>query len=146
MVPRLFKDCGNNIMTLSSQKVLIVDDSPGMRKVLSIICRSAGITQITEAEDSQQAWKYFADDGVIASFDFIISDYTMPGMSGLDFLKRIRGSSRYKDMPFFMVTAESQIHILDEIRNGGATAILKKPFTSSDLLDVLRRDFLAKAG
>ncbi len=132
-------------MKSSNYKILIVDDSPGMRKLLTIICRSVGITKVAEVGDGKQAWQYVQNQSIDSPIDLIISDYTMPEMTGLELLKLVRASSKHAHIPFFMVTAESQPNLLKEIHDAGANSVLTKPFTSTDLTDAMRKLISIKA-
>ena len=98
-------------------KVLIVDDMLTMRKIVKKTCASIGLTNTVEAKDGQLAWDVIndAEQGI----QLVISDWNMPNCSGLDLLKRVRGDSRFKELPFMLVTAESeQSQIVEAIQAG----------------------------
>ncbi len=110
-------------------RVLIVDDFSTMRKIIKGIMRKLGFTNIEEAEDGTTALPKLRSD----KFDFVISDWNMPNMNGLEFLKAIRSDEDLKGLPFLMVTAEAKKeNILDAIKSGANNYIVK-PFTEEIL-------------
>jgi two-component system, chemotaxis family, chemotaxis protein CheY len=112
-------------------KILVVDDMMTMRKIVVKACRDIGFTDIIEASDGIKAW-----DAVQTSptpVGLIISDWNMPNSTGLDLLKRIRADGRFKEIPFVLLTAESEGHQVAEAVKSGVDNYIVKPFTS-DLL------------
>src|SRR6478736_2362286 len=87
-------------------RVLVVDDMLTMRKLVSKVCKDIGFTDITEAADGAKAWE--AIKSANPPIGLVISDWNMPNCTGLDLLKRVRGDSRLKRLPFILVTAESE--------------------------------------
>jgi two-component system chemotaxis response regulator CheY len=84
-------------------KILIVDDFATMRKVIRNLLKQGGFENVVEAEDGWQPSKVLKSQQV----DFIISDWNMPNMSGLELLKAVRCDDELKALPFLMVTAEA---------------------------------------
>lgn len=84
--------------------ILVVDDMMTMRKLVSKTCKELGFTQITEASDGALAWE--AIQSANPPIGVIISDWNMPNCTGIDLLKRVRADSRYKTLPFVLVTAK----------------------------------------
>jgi two-component system chemotaxis response regulator CheY len=104
--------------------------------------RKMGFTDITEANDGNPAWELVqkaADDG--APFEFIMSDWNMPGMSGLEFLKHCRADERFQKTPFLMVTAEAEQANVVEAVKAGVTNYVVKPFTQEVLNDKIKKIF-----
>lgn len=114
-------------------RVLVVDDMLTMRKLVSKICRELGFTDIVEASDGAKAWELVSDSA--STIGLVISDWNMPNSTGLDLLKRIRGSQKHAKLPFIMVTAEAEIQQISEALQSGVTDYVVKPFTA----DVLKQ-------
>ncbi len=113
-------------MAKTSVKILVVDDSRVMRRIISSFLAKMGYEEILEASDAGGALKIIAAEQVAV----VISDYSMPGLSGLELLKAIRRDPVNKDMPFVMVTAEAQLGQIIAAFREGAQQYVTKPFTS----------------
>ena len=115
--------------------ILIVDDMMTMRKMLAKACKEMGFNKFTEAADGREAWEKLsnADPGV----DVIISDWNMPEVTGLDFLKRVRGDGKFKTLPFLMVTAENDKSQVMEALKAGVSNYVVKPFTTDGIKEKL---------
>ena len=86
----------------ADMKILIVDDMGTMRKIIKKMLGEIGFENLDEADDGAPAWEMIQkahDDG--EPFEFIVSDWNMPNMSGLDLLKNIREDDRFKRPPLF---------------------------------------------
>lgn len=114
-------------------RVLVVDDSGVMRKIIIRALNSCGVKAIVEAADGKEAWGLFQTD----SFDMVLTDWNMPIMSGLELLKAIRGTGA--DLPVIMVTTEGEKGKVVEAIQAGVTDYLCKPFEQDDLQDKLDR-------
>ena len=114
-----------------STRILVVDDMMTMRKMVIKACKELGFTDFTEAADGALAWE--ALNGAKPGFGLIISDWNMPNCTGLDFLKRVRSDSRFKDLPFLLVTAEAEQHQIVEAIKAGVSNYVVKPFTADSL-------------
>src|SRR4029450_13071868 len=90
-------------MTDRNMKILTVDDFSTMRRIIRNMLRQLGYTNIVEAEDGVEALSLLRREKV----DFVISDWNMPNMNGLDLLKAIRADANLKPIPFLLVTAEA---------------------------------------
>ena len=110
-------------------KVLIVDDMLTMRKIVSKILKELGFTDITEAQDGQEAWTKVQTGG----FGLIISDWNMPNCTGLEFLKRVRADAKLAKTPFILVTAEAEQHQVAEAIKSGVDQYVVKPFSKDAL-------------
>lgn len=113
--------------------VLIVDDVPVMRALVLKVLKEMGFTRCTECENGEDAW--FALQRLYENepIGFVVSDITMPVMTGLELLKKVRADARFKELPYLMVTAESEKKlILDAIRTG-VNNYLMKPFLPDQL-------------
>ncbi len=110
-------------------KILIVDDFATMRKVIRNLLKQGGYENIEEAEDGQMALNELKTKEI----DFVISDWNMPKMTGLELLKAVRGDAKLSKTPFLMVTAEAlQDNVLEAVKAGVDNYIVK-PFTSEVL-------------
>ncbi|HUH65762.1 MAG TPA: response regulator [Syntrophales bacterium] len=110
-------------------KILVVDDFATMRKVIRNLLKQSGYENVTEAEDGVAAM------GVLRStkVDFVISDWNMPNMTGIELLRAVRADSDLAAMPFLMVTAESLKDNVVEAVKAGVSNYIVKPFTAEVL-------------
>lgn len=108
-------------------RVLVVDDMMTMRKIVVKACKDIGFTDITEAADGQKAWE--AIQSAAPAIGLVVSDWNMPNCTGLDLLKRVRADSRFKSVPFVLLTAESEGHQVAEAVKSGVDNYIVKPFT-----------------
>jgi two-component system chemotaxis response regulator CheY len=116
------------------QKILIVDDMNTMRKIIKGMLQKMGCDNLTEANDGIPAWQMIQDAHSIGvPYQFIISDWNMPGMTGLDLLKHVREKEEFKQLPFLMVTAEAeQANVVVAVKAGVSNYIIK-PFNPDTL-------------
>ena len=112
-----------------SSKILVVDDFATMRKVIRNLLKQIGFENIAEAEDGEMALKELKSQNI----SFIISDWNMPNMTGLDLLKAVRADGDLCNTPFVMVTAEAlQDNVVQAVKAGVDNYIVK-PFTAEVL-------------
>lgn len=122
-------------------KILVVDDFPTMRRIVKTLMRQNGYSNFVEAEDGQQGFRMLESTPDI---EFIVSDWNMPNMTGLEFLKAVRADPRFKHLPFLMVTAEAEKeNIIEAVKNGVSNYIVK-PFTGATLQEKLAKVFASK--
>ncbi len=124
-------------------KILIVDDMLTMRKIVTRACRDIGFTNILEASDGQKAWELLGSSE--HSVDLIISDWNMPNCTGLDLLKRVRGDGRFKNLPFLLLTSESEGNQVSDAVKAGVDVYMIKPFTAEILKAKLEEIHSTKA-
>jgi len=105
-------------------KILIVDDFLTMRKIVRSLFERMGFNKLAEAEDGTDALVKLKG----SSFDFIVSDWNMPKMMGLDLLKAVRSDDQLKQIPFLMITAESQRENIIQAVQAGVSNYVVKPF------------------
>lgn len=129
-------------MFKAKTKFLIVDDFSNMRKIIKKVIGDMGYENTVEAADGQAAFDLLVmHDKAGEPFEFIIADWNMPIMSGLELLKKCRDEDRFKTLPFMMVTAEAdEKHILEAIR-GGVTEYVVKPFSPVKLKEKLESSY-----
>jgi two-component system chemotaxis response regulator CheY len=114
-------------------KVLIVDDFATMRKIVRNVLRQINIENVIEAENGKHALGMLDKE----AFDLIISDWIMPEMTGIDFLKACKEDGEKKKIPFIMVTAEAQKESVLEAIKAGVDNYIVKPFTPDKLREVI---------
>lgn len=116
-----------------SIRVLIVDDRPEMRRLLVLCLAGFGMENVREAENAREAWR----QAMIERIDLVISDWSMPGGSGLDLLRNVRSNPQTKETPFLMVTGHHESERRTAALEEGADAFLAKPFKVRKLREVL---------
>lgn len=117
--------------------VLVVDDFSTMRRIVKNILRQLGFENILEADDGMRALDVLRSQSV----DFIISDWNMPRLSGIELLKAVRTSEEWKDLPFLMVTAEGQKENVIEAVKAKVSNYIVKPFTPETLAEKIKKIF-----
>lgn len=123
-------------------KVLVVDDFVTMRRITKTLMKQLGYTNMVEAEDGKQALDMLQKD---SSIEFVISDWNMPNMTGLELLQAVRADEKLKKLPFLMVTAEAeQENIMAAVKSGVSNYVIK-PFTALTLQDKLAKVFATHA-
>jgi len=110
-------------------KFLVVDDFSTMRRIIKNLLHDLGYSNVTEADDGNSALPLLQQ----GSFDFLITDWNMPGMPGLELLKAVRADARLKQMPVLMLTAESKREQIVEAAQAGVNGYVIKPFTAVTL-------------
>ncbi len=124
--------------------ILVVDDMMTMRKIVAKTCKDMGFTQIQEAADGALAWEIISS--AKPSIGLVISDWNMPNCTGIELLKRVRGDSRFKNLPFMLVTAETEKTQIVEAMKAGVTGYVLKPFTKETLQKQLEDAYKKIAG
>lgn len=113
----------------ADMKILIVDDFPVMRKLVRAALKEIGLVNTVQAKSGLDAIGRLEEGGV----ELVISDWNMPELDGLELLKWIRSSGRFKHLPFLMVTARGEReHVIKAVQAGVNNYIIK-PFTAQDL-------------
>lgn len=118
-------------------KILIVDDYSTMRRIVKNLLTDLGYTNMTEADDGKTAWPMLQN----GDFDFVVTDWNMPGMTGIDLLKAIRGDARLAKLPVLMVTAEAQRDQIIAAAQAGVNGYIIKPFTAVTLKEKIDKIF-----
>jgi len=112
-----------------NMRVLVVDDFSTMRRIIKNILRQLGFNNIVEADDGTTAWEVLNKDRI----NFIISDWNMPKMTGIELLRKVRASEEFADLPFLMVTAEGLQENIIEAVQAKVSNYIVKPFTPETL-------------
>ena len=118
-------------------KILIVDDFSTMRRIIKNILRQLGFSNVQEADDGTTALEKLQQE----PFDFVILDWNMPKMTGIELLRTIRADSSLKHIPVLMVTAEAQKENVVEAVQAGVNNYIVKPFTADTMKDKIERIF-----
>jgi two-component system chemotaxis response regulator CheY len=117
------------IMPDQNMKILTVDDFSTMRRIIRNILRQLGYSNITEADDGTAAFEVLQSQDI----DFVISDWNMPNMTGLELLKAIRANEKLQKIPVLLVTAEALKENVVEAVKAGVNGYIVKPFTAETL-------------
>lgn len=126
-------------------KTLVVDDMLTMRKIVTKCLRDLGFTDITEAADGVLAWAEVEKARAAGTpIQLIISDWNMPNMTGIDFLRKVRADASLKGLPFLLLTAESEKTQVIEAIQAGVSGYVVKPFTPANLAEKLKAAYAAK--
>lgn len=118
-------------------KILIVDDFSTMRRIVKNLLHDLGYQHTSEADDGKTAWQILQT----TSFDFVVTDWNMPGMTGIDLLRNIRAEPRLASMPVLMVTAEAQREQIIDAAKAGVNGYIIKPFTAVTLKEKIDKIF-----
>jgi two-component system chemotaxis response regulator CheY len=124
-------------MSDSSLRFLVVDDFSTMRRIVRNLLKELGYTNADEAEDGAVALAKLKSE----KFDFVVSDWNMPNMTGIELLKRIRAEPALKSLPVLMITAEARKENIIEAAQNGANGYIVKPFTAATLDEKLSKIF-----
>ena len=120
-----------------STKFLVVDDFSTMRRIVRNLLKDLGYSNVDEAEDGVDGLNKLKN----GDFDFVVSDWNMPNMDGLDMLKSIRKDSDLASLPVLMVTAEAKKENIIAAAQAGANGYVVKPFTAATLDEKLTKIF-----
>lgn len=127
-------------MADNKMRILIVDDFATMRRIVKNILKQLGYENILEADDGASALEVLKREKI----QFIISDWNMPQMSGIELLKTVRATEEWKDLPFLMVTAEGQKENVIEAVKNRVNNYIVKPFTPETLMEKINKIFEGK--
>lgn len=112
-----------------NMNILVVDDFSTMRRVVKNLLAELGFTQFDEADDGITAWPMIQT----GNYDFIVSDWNMPEMTGIELLNLVRADSELKHTPFLIITAEAKRSQMLEAVQAGVDEYIVKPFTAATL-------------
>ena len=118
-------------------KILIVDDFSTMRRIIKNLLRDLGYNNTSEADDGNTGLPMLQS----GNFDFLITDWNMPGMTGLDLLKAVRADARLNNLPVLMVTAEAKKEQIVMAAQAGVNGYIVKPFTAQTLKEKIDKIF-----
>lgn len=118
-------------------KILVVDDFSTMRRIIKNLLRDLGFTNVQEADDGTTALPMLQ----AGDFDFLVSDWNMPGMTGIDLLRAVRADPKLAALPVLLVTAESKREQIVEAAEAGVNGYVVKPFTAGTLQEKISKIF-----
>jgi two-component system, chemotaxis family, chemotaxis protein CheY len=118
-------------------KILVVDDFSTMRRIVRNLLKELGYTNVDEAEDGVVALQKLKG----ANFQFVVTDWNMPNMTGIELLRAIRADPALKPLPVLMITAEAKKENIIEAAQSGASGYIVKPFTAATLEEKLNKIF-----
>lgn len=124
-------------MADKNMRILVVDDFPTMRRIVRSLLKELGFTNVEEAEDGQEGLTRLREGG----YDFVVSDWNMPNLDGLEMLKIIRADDALKALPVLMVTAEAKKENIIAAAQAGANGYVVKPFTAATLEEKMGKIF-----
>jgi two-component system chemotaxis response regulator CheY len=125
-------------MADSNMKFLVVDDFSTMRRIVRNLLKELGFNNVHEAEDGVEALKKLRSEN---NYEFVVSDWNMPNMTGIELLRVIRADDALKHLPVLMVTAEAKRENIIEAAQAGASGYVVKPFTAATLDEKLKKVF-----
>lgn len=118
-------------------KILVVDDFSTMRRIIKNLLRDLGFTNVEEADDGKTALPILQQ----GSIEFLITDWNMPGMTGIDLLKTVRADAALSHIPVLMVTAEAKREQIIAAAQAGVNGYVVKPFTAAVLKEKIDKIF-----
>ncbi|WP_147821571.1 response regulator [Salidesulfovibrio onnuriiensis] len=113
-----------------NMRILVVDDSATMRRIVVSALRECGFKNIVTADDGKTAWPHIE----AGSIELVLSDQKMPGMDGLELLQMVRENEKFKELPFIMITAEAYKENVMEAVKLGVSNYIVKPFNTNQLI------------
>lgn len=125
----------------SSMNILVVDDFSTMRRIIKNLLHDLGYQNVSEADDGNTALPMLRT----GKFDFLITDWNMPGMPGLELLKQVRADSALGKMPVLMLTAEAKREQIVEAAQAGVSGYVIKPFTAVTLKEKIDKILATQA-
>lgn len=120
-----------------NMKILIVDDYSTMRRIIKNVLHEIGFDNTDEADDGQTALPMLQNGG----YDFLITDWNMPGMQGIDLLKAVRAGEKTAKLPVLLVTAEAKRDQIVKAAECGVNGYIVKPFTPETLKEKISKIF-----
>lgn len=124
-------------MAQPNVKFLVVDDFATMRRIIRNLLKELGFSNVDEAEDGVNALAKLRAE----RFDFVVTDWNMPNMTGIDLLRNIRADEQLQSLPVLMVTAEAKKENIIAAAQAGASGYVVKPFTAATLDEKLKKIF-----
>jgi two-component system chemotaxis response regulator CheY len=118
-------------------KILVVDDFSTMRRIVKNLLKELGFSDFDEADDGATAWPMVQT----GKYDFIVSDWNMPTMTGIELLRRVRADEKLKMTPFLLITAEAKRSQILEAAQAGVDGYIVKPFTAATLNEKIEKIF-----
>jgi two-component system chemotaxis response regulator CheY len=118
-------------------KILVVDDFSTMRRIIKNLLSDLGFNNVVEADDGNTALPVLKAGGI----DFLITDWNMPGMTGIDLLRAVRGDDKLSELPVLLVTAEAKREQIVMAAKEGVNGYVVKPFNAQTLKEKIEAIF-----
>jgi len=118
-------------------RILVVDDFSTMRRIVKNLLRDLGFTNTVEADDGKTALPILEAGGI----DFLVTDWNMPGMTGIELLQAVRANPKLVSLPVLMVTAEAKREQIIMAAQAGVNGYVIKPFTAATLKEKIEKIF-----
>jgi two-component system chemotaxis response regulator CheY len=125
----------------ADMNILVVDDFSTMRRIIKNLLQDLGYKNVSEADDGNTAFPMLKT----GKFDFLITDWNMPGMPGLELLKQVRADAELSAMPVLMLTAEAKREQIVEAAQAGVNGYVIKPFTAATLKEKIDKILASRA-
>lgn len=120
-----------------NMNILVVDDFSTMRRIVKNLLKELGFSKFDEADDGATAWPMVQS----GKYDFIVSDWNMPQMTGIDLLRHVRKTPKLEETPFLLITAEAKRSQILEAAQAGVDGYIVKPFTAATLNGKIQKIF-----
>jgi len=133
----IYKHNTEDIALDKNMKILIVDDFSTMRRIIKNLLRDLGFNNTDEADDGNTGLPKLQS----GNYDFLVTDWNMPGMTGIDLLRAVRADERLKTLPVLMVTAEAKKEQIVLAAQEGVNGYIVKPFTAQTLKEKIDKIF-----
>lgn len=130
------------VMPQPNTHILVVDDFPTMRKIVKQVLKQLGYANVSEAEDGVIALQTLKN--AVTPIEFIVSDWNMPNMTGIELLKAVRADAKLKHLPFLMITAEADKENIVEAVKSGVNNYIVKPFNAGTMKEKIEKIFANK--
>lgn len=118
-------------------RILVVDDFSTMRRIIKNLLRDLGFQNITEADDGKTALPILKQGGI----EFLVTDWNMPGMTGIELIAEVRKDPNLAHIPILMVTAEAKREQIIAAAQAGVNGYVVKPFTATVLKQKIEKIF-----
>ncbi|MFP4271966.1 MAG: chemotaxis response regulator CheY [Halothiobacillaceae bacterium] len=120
-----------------NMNILVVDDFSTMRRIIKNLLKELGFSNIDEADDGSTALPKLKKGG----YDFLVTDWNMPGMTGIELLKAVRSDPNLASLPVLMVTAEAKKEQIVMAAQAGVNGYVVKPFNAATLKEKIEKIF-----
>lgn len=130
-------------MLPTDAKIIVADDMPTIRDLVKSQLKALGYKNLFEAADGEQALNLLiTHESSIAKIQMVISDWNMPKMTGLEFLKQVRATDQWKNLPFILLTSETERDQVTEAIMSGVSQYIVKPFNAKGFEEKFRQGWL----